>query len=62
MICQIDNATGKVPSMLSWILKTASKLNYSICTYLLVAVSPRAICLRYANDFRMYSQLTLPIC
>ena len=40
MICQIDNATGEGPSILSPLMKTASKLNNSIWTYLLVAVSP----------------------
>ena len=34
MICQIDNATSEVPSFLSPILKTASKLNSSVSTYL----------------------------
>ena len=49
MICQIDNITFEVPSILSQILKIASKLNYSAC-------------LRNAGDLRVYSQLPLPIC
>ena len=40
MICQIDNAKDKVPSILSLILKTAPKLNFSIWSHMLVTVSP----------------------
>ena len=60
-ICQIDNATGEVPTIISPILKTASKSNYSIWTHMLGTVSPDNL-FPYANDLGMYSQLPLPIC
>ena len=57
MVCQMDTITGEVPSIPYPILKTASK--YGL-TYLLSYCL--TTCLRYADDFSVYSQLPPPIC
>ena len=61
MICQTDNAAGKVYPILPRCRKSHVKQTIQ---YELTCFSPflATRCLHVANDFRVYSQLSLPIC
>ena len=61
MICQTDNAAGEVYSILPRCRKSHVKQqiqNELTCFNPFLATR----CLHVANDFRVYSQLSLPIC
>ena len=61
MICQTDNAAGEVYPILPRCRKSHVKQQIQ---YELTCFSPflATRCLHVANDFRVYSQLSLPIC
>ena len=61
MICQSDNAAGEVYPILPRCRKSHVKQQIQ---YELTCFNPflATRCLHVANDFRVYSQLSLPIC
>ena len=60
MICQSDNAAGEVYPNFSPDVENRIQIQYELtcCSPFLETIR----CLHVANDFRVYSQLSLPIC